>query len=202
MRQPCAVDTTDKAANKTADKAIDSAVDSAAGALDNTPEPRLGVDFGRVIQGGALPDGTEDTVFLEGGLEEALSTPASEGMFEVLPRLVTRFGGRVWVISKCRPSIQRRTLRWLNRHDFFARTGIARDNVRFCRRRADKAVHCRELAITHMIDDRLDVHEALRGLVPNLYLFGPQSAPPPDWVVPVRTWAEVEEAIGTATHQR
>ncbi|MFC3961304.1 hypothetical protein [Nocardia jiangsuensis] len=28
------------------------------------------------------------------------------------------------------------------------------------------------LGTTHMIDDRLDVHRALRGLVPHLYLYG------------------------------
>jgi hypothetical protein len=162
----------------------------------NSGEPRLGVDFGRVIQGGALPDGAADTSFLGGLLEDALRTPATSGAFDVLPRLVERFGGRAWVISKCGERVQRRTLQWLDHHDFYSRTGISRGNVRFCRRRADKAIHCRELAITHMIDDRLDVHRALRGLVPNLYLFGPQPEPPPTWLVGVPTWGALEAAIG------
>ncbi|MGH3381333.1 MAG: hypothetical protein ACRDP6_42040 [Actinoallomurus sp.] len=163
--------------------------------MNTSTEPRLGVDFGRVIHGGAAISGEEDTVFLDGDLEDALRSPATAGMFEVLPGLVTRFGGRVWVISKCGERIQGRTLQWLERHDFNDRTGIAPGNVRFCRKRADKAGHCAELAITHMVDDRLDVHHALRGLVPNLYLFGPQPAPPPNWVRPVRTWAELAESI-------
>lgn len=158
-------------------------------------EPRLGVDFGRVIQGGAPEAGEEDTTFLAGGLEQAMRTPATPGMFDVLPRLVARFGGRAWVISKCGERVQRRTLQWLDHHDFYQRTGIARGNVRFCRRRADKAVHCAELAITHMIDDRLDVHAALRGVVPCLYLFGPQTAAAPDWVRPAPTWADLESLI-------
>jgi hypothetical protein len=116
-------------------------------------------------------------------------------MFDVLPGLVARFGGQVWVISKCGERIQDRTLRWLDHNDFFPRTGIAPGNVRFCRRRADKAGHCADLGITHMVDDRLDVHVALRGLVPYLYLFGPQNAPAPRWVQHVRTWAELEEAL-------
>lgn len=166
-----------------------------AGGVNTSTEPRLGVDFGRVIHGGAAVSGEEDTVFLSGDAEEAMRSPATDGMFEVLPGLVARFGGRVWVISKCGERIQDRTLRWLDRNDFYRRTGIAPGNVRFCRKRADKAGHCEELGITHMVDDRLDVHVALRGLVPYLYLFGPQPASAPDWVRHVRTWAELDESL-------
>jgi hypothetical protein len=158
-------------------------------------QPRLGVDFGRVIHGGAAESGEADTVFLDGDTEEAMRSPATAGMFETLPGLVERFDGRVWIISKCGERIQRRTLEWLDRHDFYRRTGIASGNVRFCRKRADKAVHCAELGISHMVDDRLSVHTALRGLVPYLYLFGPQGKPPPDWVHPVATWAELGHEI-------
>lgn len=166
--------------------------------MNTNTQPRLGVDFGRVIQGAALPAGEEDTVFLHGGLEEALRSPPTDGALNVLDRLVGRFGGRGWVISKCGERVQRRTLAWLDHHDFYTRTGIPRGNVRFCRRRADKAVHCAELGITHMIDDRLDVHRALRGLVPHLYLFGRQTAPP-GWVRHTPTWADVEAAITADT---
>jgi hypothetical protein len=158
-------------------------------------QPRLGVDFGRVIQGGALPSGDEDTAFLRGGLEEALRSPATDGALEVLAELVHRFDGRAWVISKCGDRVQRRTLAWLDHHDFYTRTGISRRNVRFCRQRADKAIHCAKLGITHMIDDRLDVHRALRGLVPYLYLFGRHAAPALAWVRHTPTWTDVEEAI-------
>ncbi|MEU1525872.1 hypothetical protein ABZ413_27120 [Nocardia rhamnosiphila] len=161
----------------------------------NKEQPTLGVDFGRVIQGAALADGPGDTVFLSGGAEEAMRTPPSDHAFEVLPRLVDRFGGRAWVISKCGPRVQERTTRWLDHHDFYRRTGIARGNVRFCRKRADKAVHCAELGVTHMIDDRVEVHQALRGLVSHLYLFGVQRGPIPEWVRHTRSWPEVEDAI-------
>lgn len=161
----------------------------------NRRQPRLGIDFGRVIQGAALAPGDEDTVFLSGGLEEALRTPPSAGAFDVLPRLVRRFEGRAWIISKCGPRIEERTRQWLDHHDFYDRTGIARDNVRFCRARADKAVHCAELGITHMIDDRLDVHRVLRDLVSHRLLFGAQSEPIPDWVRHVPSWNDVERAV-------
>lgn len=163
------------------------------GGMNTSTEPRLGVDFGRVIHGGAAVAGEEDTAFLGGDHEEAMRSPATDGMFDVLPGLVTRFGGRVWVISKCGERVQRRTLEWLDRHDFYRITGVDRGNVRFCRKRADKAGHCAALSITHMVDDRLDVHVALRDLVPNLYLFGPQPSPPPAWIRHVRTWAELDE---------
>jgi hypothetical protein len=158
-------------------------------------EPRLGVDFGRVINGGADQPGVADTVFLHGGFEAAMATPGAVGVFEVLPRIVELFGGRAWIVSKCGPTTQRRTLQWLEHHDFYRRTGVPAGNVRFCRRRPEKAIHCAELGITHFIDDRIDVHAALRGLVPNLYLYGPQPAPAPGWVRPVATWAEVEREV-------
>lgn len=163
--------------------------------MKHVQQTRLGVDFGRVIHGAMSPDGPEDTVFLGGTEEEALASPPTEGAFDVLPRLVDRFDGRAWVISKCGPRIQERTLAWLDHHDFYARTGIPRGNVRFCRKRADKAGHCAELKITHMIDDRIDVHRALIGTVPRLYLFGRQKGPAPDWVHHTLTWADVETAI-------
>lgn len=98
-------------------------------------------------------------------------------------RLGVDFGRviNVWIVSKCGERIQRRTLRWLDHHDVYERTGLPRGNVRFCRQRAEKASHCRELGITHFIDDRADVLSHLRGLVPNLYLFGAQTRPIPGW---------------------
>lgn len=161
----------------------------------NYVQPRLGVDFGRVIHGAAAPDGPQDTVFLSGSDDEALASPATPGAWDVLPRLVTRFGGRVWVISKCGPRIQRRTLAWLEHHDFYARTGIPASHVRFCRKREEKAVHCASLRITHMIDDRIDVHRAIVDTVPCRYLFGRQKGAAPEWVEHTLTWADVESAI-------
>jgi hypothetical protein len=153
-------------------------------------EPRLGVDFGRVVHGGLLAPGDDDTAFLSGGFEDAMASPVTEGVYEVLPGLIAAFGGRAWIISKCGERIQKRTLAWLDRHDFYARTGLPRENVRFCRKRADKAGHCAELGITHMIDDRLDVHRALRGIVPHRYLFGAEEGP--EWVRPLPDWAAAE----------
>lgn len=155
----------------------------------------MGVDIGRVIICGVSDSSGEDTSFFQGGIDETLRTPAVEGAFETLPILVERFGGRVWLVSKCGERTQQRTLAWLDYHDFYRLTGIPADNVRFCRARQDKAIHCRELAITDFIDDRLDVLEALRGVVARCYLFGVQRHPVPPWVTPTPDWAAVRSSV-------
>jgi len=158
-------------------------------------EPRLGVDFGRVINDGSAAPGGADTTFLSGGFAEAMSTPEMAGLYDVLPGLVDSFEGRVWIVSKCGERIQERTLQWLDHNDFWTKTGISPDNIRFCRQRPEKAVHCKRLGITHFVDDRRDVLGHLRDLVDHLYLFGPQKMPAPDWVVATPTWADVQARI-------
>jgi hypothetical protein len=159
----------------------------------STQSIRLGVDIGRVIIGGGTVPGSSDTQFFSGDTARMLATPAVPGAFDTLARLVPRFG-QVWLISKCGERVQRHTRLWLDHHDFAARTGIPRGHLRFCLRRPDKAVHCAQLGITHFIDDKPDVHQALRGVVPHRYLFGPHSRPPA-WVQHTPTWAAVEAAI-------
>ena len=151
-----------------------------------TNESRLGIDIGRVlIRPGQGPN---DTSFLQGSLERALETPPYDGMFETVPLLVQRFGGRAWLVSKAGPRVEDRTRRWLDRHRFWDRTGIPEGQVRFCRDRPGKLPICRELQVTHFIDDRLDVLEHLRGTVPHLFLFG--ACQGPDWVTPLAGWPE------------
>lgn len=154
----------------------------------------LGIDVGRVLI--SPGDSTKpDTSFLHGPLEAALDTPPYDDMFDVVPGLVERFEGRAWIVSKCGPRIQQRTLQWFAHHRFFERTDIPRGNVRFCLQRPEKALHCRELGITHFIDDRADVLEPMAGIVPNRYLFGPQRGRIPAGMRPVMTWREVERSI-------
>lgn len=159
----------------------------------NTSHLRLGVDIGRVIIGGGAAGG-DDTQFFSGDTATMLATPAVPGAFEALARLVPRFE-QVWLVSKCGERVRRHTRLWLDHHDFAARTGIPRERLRFCRKRPEKAVHCAELGITHFVDDKLDVHAALRGVVAHRFLFGPQPAPVPPWVRHTETWAAAEAAI-------
>jgi hypothetical protein len=157
---------------------------------------KLGIDVGRVLISPG-DDSAPDTSFIGGTLEDALRTPPYPGMFETVPRLVERFQGHVWIISKCAPRVQEKTRKWLQHHRFFERTGIDEGNLRFCLRRPDKALHCAELGITHFVDDRCDVLEAMRGVVPNLYLFGPQREESPrlEGFALVPTWADVHKVL-------
>lgn len=160
-----------------------------------TGEPRLGVDIGRVIIDGPAHPGVRDTAFFSGDEAAMLSTPEVDGAVAALARLVRRFDGRVWLVSKCGPRTQQRTLRWLAAHQVYRRTGLDPGHVRFCRTRADKRAHCRELALTHFVDDHPEVQAAIRDAVRHRYLFGPQPSPVPDHGVPAPTWADVERLI-------
>jgi hypothetical protein len=121
-------------------------------------------------------------------------------MFDVVPRLVARFERQVWLVSKAGPRIERLTRRWLEHHDFFERTGLRRDRVRFCRQRADKREHALSLGLTHFIDDRVDVLEHLRGVVPSLFLFGIQTGAVPEWVTHVVDWTAVAARFSDGDH--
>ena len=152
---------------------------------------KLGIDIGRVLIS-AEPSGSRaDTSFIGGSIEDALNTSPYEGMFQAVPELTTLFAGQVWLISKCRSRVQEKSRLWLQHHRFFERTRIKPDNLRFCLERPQKADHCRELGITHFIDDRIDVLDHLAGLVPHRFLFGPQKLLRfPSGVVYVPTWGD------------
>jgi hypothetical protein len=152
----------------------------------------LGIDIGRVLIS-PDPAGGGDTSFIGGSLEAALATPPYEGMFEALPALVQHFGGKVWLVSKARSRVEDKTRRWLAHHQFFERTGIAPSHLRFCIERHQKAHHCRDLGITHFIDDRLDVLRHLDGVVRARFLFGPQkdSISVPGDIVRLPCWGQV-----------
>jgi len=164
--------------------------------MNNFASHRIGIDIGRVLLGPTREDGGADTSFLSGSDERALSSPPAPGAFEAAARLAERTGGNVWLVSKCGPRIQDLTARWLERQGFWACTGLDREHLRFCLRRPEKRVHAEELRLTHFVDDRLEVLEALRGLVPSLVLFGHQRAPAPEWVTPALDWPSALVALG------
>jgi hypothetical protein len=161
-------------------------------------EPRLGIDIGRVIIDGSAHPGGGDTAFFDGDEATMLATPEMPGAVAAIGALVPRFGRRVWLVSKCGPRVQARTLRWLDAHDFYRRTGLPADQVRFCRARADKRAHCVQLRLTHFVDDHPEVHAAIRGTVAHQYFFGPQRKPVPEYGVHAPTWPAARVLI-TAT---
>ena len=129
-----------------------------------------------------------------------MQTPPSPHAFESVRELVEAFDGQAWLISKAGPNVQYKTKEWLKCWNFFDQTLLPRKNLRFCLRRPDKAGHCKQLKITHFVDDRLDVLEHLNGRVEHLYLFGeqPNLKTSPDWVTPVIDWPQtVSRVLGT-----
>jgi hypothetical protein len=157
--------------------------------------PALGIDIGRVIMCPAADDGAPDTSFLNLPEAEALEVPASPCLWDVLPAVVDAFERRVWLVSKAGARIEGLTRRWLAHHDFFAKVGMAADAARFCRERKDKRVHAVRLGLSHFVDDRVDVLDALRGVVPKLYLFGAQTRPAPAWAAHVPDWIAASDAL-------
>ena len=80
-------------------------------------------------------------------------------------------------------------------HRFHDRTGLPREHLRFCLTRPEKRGICDDLGLTHFVDDRADVHDAIRGSVQHQFFFGPQDEPVPQYGVHTPTWAEAERAI-------
>lgn len=164
-------------------------------ATNENREPRLGIDIGKVIIDGPAHPGGGDTAFFQGDEATMIATPEVDGALAAIGRLTALLDGRAWLVSKCGPRIQERTLRWLDGHDFYQRTGLSRDHVRFCRTRPEKRPHCEELGLTHFVDDHPEVHEAIRGAVGFQYFFGPQANPVPSWGIHAPTWYDAERLI-------
>jgi hypothetical protein len=72
--------------------------------------------------------------------------------------------------------------------------------LRFCAERTDKEPICRELGITHFVDDKVHVVQILRHAVTHLFLFGEpggQKFCPPGGTF-VTEWNGVEAVTGEA----
>lgn len=129
------------------------------------------MDVGGVIIEPADEDA--DTSFFG---ENYLRTPPMPGVFEGLATLVAaRFGPAVHLVSKCGEQTEAHTRQWLAHHDFHGRTGVPAQNVHFCRTRAAKAPIAADLALTHFVDDKLEVLSYLT-TVPHRFLFRPRPA--------------------------
>jgi len=150
---------------------------------------RFGIDFGGVIVRNLRQDRGEDTSVQSSSGAEA----ARVGAFDAIRQLCSSCDGRVWIVSKAGPRMQERTLAWLQSVNFFSRTGLQPDHLHFCLQRQDKASICRELEISHFIDDRVHVMQILRGVVPHLCLFGEPGEERicPPWACFASSWAEV-----------
>ncbi len=131
----------------------------------------LGIDIGGVIIDRIANDDTDTSFFTDNYLR---TTPVL-GAFEAIARLISeRFGRRnVHLISKAGEKVQAKTLHWFEHHRFFEQTGVLPENVHFCLTREEKAPLCKDLGVTHFVDDKLEVHSYLFDFVMFRYLFMP-----------------------------
>ncbi len=129
---------------------------------------KLGVDIGGVII--ENHDVDADTSFMS---KNYLSTPATADSFIQLKKLNEgRFKDRVFLVSKCGPSVQSKTKKWLKHNRFYEITGISEDNVHFCIERKQKAEISHQLGLTAFVDDRLEILGYLSHMK-DLFLFNP-----------------------------
>ncbi len=163
----------------------------------------MGLDVGGVIVD--LVGRNSDTSFFG---TRPLDTPAVADAFTTIAELVQGpFGGRAVIVSKAGPRVSARTLDWLRHHRFHELTGIAPADVHFVRARPDKDEVCRRAGVTHFVDDRLDVLEALT-TVSHRYLFlgglgsvGRVPSRKPHGIVLAHTWPQLASQIRVSVPQ-
>jgi len=130
--------------------------------------------------------------------ERYLEVPLVPGVLGSLVRLRARFGSQVYLIST---NIRRRreALEILDKHGILHFVG--RDRVVMCETDAAKADTCRELGISHFVDDRLEVLELL-GTVARRYLFQSDSGASPALpanMLRVSSWSAIERDLLSPT---
>jgi hypothetical protein len=130
----------------------------------------VGLDFGKVISGGAndematrLSGGDGGGVESRGGgnlwfTDRFLETLPVPGAVAGVRHIVRRLGAeRVFIVSKAHGEGREKTLRWLEHRDIYERTGICRHHIFFTRTKPEKTPVCRFLGITAFVDDSPDV---------------------------------------------
>ena len=137
----------------------------------------------------------------ENSIESLIRRPPMPGAISALKWLKDgRFGENIFLVSKCGPRVQEITREWLVHQQFFEKTGINPEHIRFCLGWDDKAVICYELGITNFIDDRMRILSTLK-TVKNLYLFRPRPTEIklhsqfPSGVLRLNSWEDVLREI-------
>lgn len=159
----------------------------------------LGVDIGNVIINHRPIANSNDETWWN---EKYSTIPAADDVWACLEKLKEeKFGDNIFLISKIKEGQELRTLKWLADNNFFERTGIKKENVFFCHKRAEKEAICRAHNVQYFIDDRLEVLSHMIGGVANLYLFQPDPKEVEEFkqflpkVTRAESWKEVTEKI-------
>jgi len=127
--------------------------------MNGPKQPILGVDVGGVIidRDSSL---WQSWLFCQSG--RYLEVPPVADAFRGLAQLNRRFGGRVFIISKCDPKTAARTQEWFRHFLFYEETGLDPKQTCFAPDLAGKTKHCVRLGVTHFIDNRIKFLRLLR----------------------------------------
>jgi len=146
-------------------------------------EVGLGIDLGGVIAEKADADNEHPAQLPPDAINPLPNA------FRVIAEMNELLRGRVWIVSKAGPGTERKIREWLKHHRFAELTGVGPQQVHFVRDRSEKLERCRQLGLTHFVDDQLKTLEILSGHVNHLYLFGGDSAR--SGIVAVQDWLEL-----------
>lgn len=121
----------------------------------------------------------------------------------VIKRVVDELCGpkQTFIVSKVNAEQKIWAKQWLFRNRFYNHTGIPMKNIRFCAERSDKAPICKELGITHFIDDRPEVLFYMKDIVQNRILFQGVKCEVEKYsstigsIVRVANWQQVEKIL-------
>ena len=147
----------------------------------NTKDIVLGIDFGQTIES-------------KNASGEKVENPRA---MEVVARCV-KHCKRVYVISKVNPKQMFEVAEWMYKNDFFQKTGLPIENVRFCADRHGKGPIANGLGINCFIDDRPEV---MSHMPRNVYKMLFQPIPEEvkqfgqEHVLIVNSWNEIEKQI-------
>jgi hypothetical protein len=115
-------------------------------------------------------------------------------------RRIVNLADKVHIISRVNRVQEERSKAWLQQADFFAITGIPRENLHYCREREDKAEIGRRLGVTHHIDDRPEVMVHFDDSVVK-YLFRPEPLDVVSYFNKLKntkvmsSWTEIEKEV-------
>ena len=132
-------------------------------------------------------------------IEEYLAATPLKQASEVIGNIINLCGAdNTFIISKCPLYAENVIMKWLDSQNFFTDIGFISSNVYFCRERTDKAQIAKQLSLTHFIDDRVEVLDAMQDTVSNRILFtggGNHEKSDDKTIISLDSWDSVQDYI-------
>jgi NADH:ubiquinone oxidoreductase subunit len=120
----------------------------------------------------------------------------------VIARLAKeRFSDRVYIVSRVSEEQEIRSRKFVLSAEFAEGTGIPIERVHYCRERHEKAPICKQIGVTHFIDDRPEVLAHMEGIVPFRMCFQGRIADAEEFkeklttMISVNSWTEIERLL-------